>query len=70
VTSVDPNGVAAQRGFKSGDVILDVAGKAVSRPADVRNELAGLRKDGKHVALMRVKSGDGMKFVAVPLDQA
>jgi serine protease Do len=36
VTAVDPNGRAADRGVKTGDVILDVAGKAVSTPADVR----------------------------------
>jgi serine protease Do len=67
VTSVDPNGPAAERGVKEGDVILDVAGKAVSRPADVRQQIAELRKEGKHAVLMRMKSADGTKFVAVPL---
>jgi serine protease Do len=70
VTAVDPNGPAAERGIKEGDVILDVAGKAVSSPADVRQQLAGLHKEGKHAALMRMKSGDDMKFVAVPLGSA
>jgi serine protease Do len=70
VTAVDPNGPAAETGIKSGDVILDVSGKAVSKPADVRQQLSDLRKEGKHVALMRVKSGEGTKFVAVPLGQA
>jgi serine protease Do len=67
VTAVDPNGPAAERGVKEGDVILDVAGKAVSKPADVRQQLADLRKEGKHTVLMRMKSADGTKFVAVPL---
>jgi serine protease Do len=70
VTAVDPNGPAAETGIKSGDVILDVSGKMVSKPSDVRQQLSDLRKEGKHVALMRVKSGDGTKFVAVPLGQA
>jgi serine protease Do len=70
VTAVDPNGPAAEHGIKSGDVILDVAGKTVSKPGDIRQQLADLRKDGKHVALMRVKSGDATKFVAVPLGNA
>src|SRR5262249_57392716 len=39
VTAVDPDGPAASHGFKSGDVILEVAGKAVSNPADVNNAL-------------------------------
>jgi serine protease Do len=51
-------------------VILDVAGKAVSKPADVRQELVDLNKDGKHVVLMRMKSGNTKKFVAVPLGKA
>jgi len=70
VTAVDPNGPAAEHGIKTGDVILDIAGKTVSKPEDVRQELASLHKDGKHSVLMRVKSGDATKFVAVPLGKA
>src|SRR5207253_1202545 len=55
VTSVDPDGPAASHGFKSGDVILEVAGKPVSNPADVRKALADARGDGKRAVLMRVK---------------
>jgi serine protease Do len=67
VTGVDPNGPAAEHGFQTGDVILDVGGKAVSKPADVRNTLAELHKQGKHTVLMRVRSADATKFVAMPL---
>ena len=56
--------------MQSGDVILDVGGKAVSNPSDVNKELADLHKAGKHTALMRVKSGNGTKFVALPLGSA
>jgi serine protease Do len=70
VTAVDPNGPAAEHGIKTGDVILDIAGKTVSKPEDVRQELASLHKDGKRSVLMRVKSGDATKFVAVPLGKA
>lgn len=66
VTNVDPNGPAAERGFKTGDVILEVGGKIVSTPADVRNALNEARKDGKRTVLMRVKSGDASRFVALP----
>ncbi len=40
VTEVDPDGVAAEHGFKTGDVILEVGGKTVARPADVREAIA------------------------------
>ncbi len=70
VTAVDPDGVAAEQGFKTGDVILDVAGKVVTNPADVRKALADARSEGKRNVLMRVKSGEGTKFVAMPLGRA
>src|SRR6266571_402340 len=39
VTQVDPDGPAAEHGFRTGDVILDVGGKTVSTPSDVRTAL-------------------------------
>ena len=70
VTAVDPNGIAADHGFQVGDVILDVGGKVVSKPADVTKQLADARKEGKHALLFRVKSGEGTRFVALPLGSA
>ncbi len=70
VTAVDPNGIGADHGFQVGDVILDVGGKAVSSPSDVRKQLSDARKDGKHALLFRVKSGEGTRFVALPLGNA
>ena len=70
VTAVADGGVAAEHGFQVGDVILDVGGKSVSTPADVRKSLADARKEGKHTVLFRVKSGEGTKFVALPLGNA
>jgi serine protease Do len=70
ITAVDPNGPAAAQGIKTGDVILGIAGKTVSKPEDVRQELANVHKDGKRSVLLRVKSGDATKFVAVPLAKA
>jgi serine protease Do len=70
VTKVDPDGIASEHGFKTGDVILEVAGKKVSHPSDVRSALSEAQKDGKRSVLMRVKSGDGTKFVALRLGRA
>jgi serine protease Do len=69
VTSVDPNGNAGDR-FKNGDVILDVNGKQVSSPADVRKAVSDAHAGGKRTVLMRVKSGQAMRFVAVPIGNA
>jgi serine protease Do len=70
IADVDPSGPAADMGFRPGDVILDVAGKTVSTPADVRKALADARADGKRSILMRVKSERGTRFVAIPLGRA
>ncbi|MDB5565279.1 MAG: Peptidase Do, partial [Tardiphaga sp.] len=67
VTDVDPKSPAAERGFKEGDVILEVAGKNVSNPGDVREAIASARSDNKNSVLIRVRSGGSSRFVAVPL---
>jgi serine protease Do len=70
VTAVVDGGVAAEHGFQVGDVILDVGGKSVSTPADIRKGLADAKSDGKHTVLFRVKSREGTRFVALPLGNA
>ena len=67
VTGVDSSGIAADHGFTTGDVILEVAGNSVSSPADVRKEITGARTDGKRTVLLRVKSGHNTRFVALPV---
>jgi len=67
ITQVDPSGLGAEHGFANGDVILEVAGKAVTTPADVRKEIDDARSSNKRAVLMRVKSGANTKFVAVPI---
>jgi len=67
VTSVASDGPAAERGFKTGDVIIDIGGKLVSTPADVRKALTEARGSGRRTVLMRVKSGESTRFVALPV---
>ncbi len=67
VTEVDPKSPAAERGFKEGDVILEVAGKNVATAGDVRDAINAARTDNKNTVLMRVKSGGSSRFVAVPV---
>jgi serine protease Do len=67
VTEVDPKSAAAERGFKEGDVILEVAGKTVTNAGEVREAINAARADNKNSVLMRIKSGGSSRFVAVPL---
>jgi serine protease Do len=70
IAEVDPSGPAADFGFKPGDVILEVGGKAVSTPDELRKALGKAREEGKHSVLMRVKSEQGTRYVAIPLSRA
>jgi serine protease Do len=67
VTKVDPKSAAADRGLKKGHVILEIAGKSVATPDDVREAIEAARTDKKSSVLMRVRSGDASHYVAVPL---
>ena len=69
VTQVDPSGTASDQ-FQTGDVIHDVNGKAVSSPADVRKAVSDAQNDGRRSVLMRVKSNQGTRFIAVPIGNA
>jgi serine protease Do len=70
VTEVDPDGIASEHGFKSGDLILEVGGSKVATPEDVRKAMGEAQKNGKHAVLMRVKSDNTTKFVAIPFAHA
>jgi serine protease Do len=67
VTDVDPKSAAAERGFKEGDVILEVAGKNVASAGEIGEAIKAARADSKNSVLIRVRSGGSSRFVALPL---
>ena len=67
VTDIDPSGVAAQKGLRRGDVIVEAGGQSVNSRGDLSAALDAARKEGRRSVLLRVKSADGAKFVAVPV---
>jgi serine protease Do len=66
VAEVDPDGAAADKGLKQGDVILEVAGKPVNRPSEVAEAINAAKSDGKKSVLVRVKSNDGEHYLTLP----
>jgi serine protease Do len=70
VADIDPEGLAAQKGLRTGDVILEAAGKPVSSPSDISAALSEARKDGQKAVLLRVKTGDNTHFVAIATRQS
>ncbi len=65
VAEVDPDGVAAQKGVQTGDLILAVGGKLVSHPSEVAAALDAAKADGKKSVLMQVRNDSGTHFVAL-----
>src|SRR5262245_12000756 len=55
ITGVQQDSPAAENGLKTGDVILDVSGKAVSSVDEVRKAVKDARSAGRGSVLMRVK---------------
>ena len=65
ISGVEPGSAAEERGLKTGDIIMEVAGKEVNGPADVTAAV----KDSKKRVLMLVRSGDTQRFVTMPANR-
>ncbi|WP_158806878.1 Do family serine endopeptidase [Beijerinckia sp. L45] len=70
VADVDPEGAAAQKGLKVGDIILEAGGQAVTSPNDITSAITAAKKDGRKAILLRVKSEQGTRFVAISTNPA
>ncbi|MBV8911712.1 MAG: Do family serine endopeptidase, partial [Acetobacteraceae bacterium] len=68
VTDVQPDGTAAGRGLKPGDVIVEVQQEPVSTPQDVQERMERYRKQNRKTVLMLVQSSDGLRWIPVPLN--
>jgi PDZ domain len=67
ITQINPTSRAAESGLQTGDVIIEVGNRAVNTPADVRKMVDEARAQSKRSILLRIKRGDAMSFVAVPI---
>jgi serine protease Do len=67
VVGVDANSKAAELGFQEGDVILKAGSKDLSRPEDLKAALAEAKGAGRKSALVLVKRGSAVSYMAVPV---
>jgi serine protease Do len=70
VVEVDPQGPAAERGMQVGDVIVSVGGQPVAKSADVTAGIATAKEEGRKSVLFQVRSGERMRYVALPIEKA
>ena len=70
VTDVDPNGQAAERGLQPGDVILSIGNDAVASPSDVEKIVENAKEGGMKAVLLRVKTGEQTRFIALSFARA
>ena len=70
ITDVDANSDAGQKGLRVGDLILEVGGVSVTSPDDVANGVREANKLGRRAVLLRIKSGNETRFVAVQLKRS
>ncbi|RWX78443.1 Do family serine endopeptidase [Neorhizobium lilium] len=69
ITKVDEGSVAAEKGLKPGEVIVEVAQDFVENPGEVTEKMEALKTEGRRNAHVMIadKSGN-LRFVALPLE--
>ncbi|TYO91508.1 serine protease Do [Oceanicella actignis] len=68
IEAVDPEGPAAEKGLRPGDVIVEVGQEPVRSPADVRRKVKEAKEAGRKAVLLLVHARGDLRFVAVPLE--
>jgi serine protease Do len=69
ITKVEADSEAAEKGLQSGDIILEVAGEKVMNPSEVVSTIEAAKSKGRKAVLLRVKSGDNERFIALAIKQ-
>ncbi len=67
ITEVSPNGTAADRGLKPGDVVVEVQQAEVSTPADVQKRIDAVRNENRKSVLLLIQRQDGLQWVPLSL---
>lgn len=69
VLGVDTDSIAAEKGVRPGDVIVEVAQEAVSSPRDVLTRIEEAQGAGRGSVLLLLQTAGELRFVALTLEQ-
>ncbi len=67
ITTVETDGVAAEKGLKPGDVIVEISQEEVHAPADVKKKVDEARERNRKSVLLLVEGQGGLRFVALQI---
>ena len=69
IVEVDPQGPAAEKGLRPGDVIVEIAQQEVTSPKQASEMIAQAEKAKRKIVLLLVERHGDRRFVGVPLAQ-
>ena len=70
IVKVEPGSKAAEKGIRSGDLILSMGGETVTSADDIKKGMDAAKADGRKAVLFQLKTQQGVRFVALPLEKA
>ena len=68
IAEVDPEGVAAAKGIRPGDVIVEVGQEPVATPAEVEASVRTAREAGRKSVLFLIQSQGDLRFVPLSIE--
>jgi serine protease Do len=67
VAGVEPDSAAAERGVRTGDLIVRVGRQEVTQPEEVVQAVREARERGEESILLLIRREDGTRFVSMPI---
>jgi serine protease Do len=69
VQDIDPESIAAEKGFAVGDTVLEVDNQAVSTAQEFETAIAGVKNSGRGTALIKAQRDGNTRFIGLPLNE-
>jgi serine protease Do len=69
VMGIDKDGVAAEKGIKIGDLILEVSQAQVRSPSEFKSQIKKARASNRKSILLLIEGPSGLRFVALRLSK-
>jgi serine protease Do len=67
IQEIDPESIAAEKGFQVGDTILEVNNTPVATPEEFETALAEVKSAGRNTALVKAERDGNVRFIGLPL---